>query len=341
MRPKRFRIIIIYAYRLDFFHMPPRRKSNRSKSPRTGRRIKTPAGKTRSRSQSATVAANRRAQKHRRNSGHRFMRLGGVKTAAADDTTTHVLGVGATACVFRPAIICDGRLLDATKVSKIYRSSMGADRDWKTDQIVARLDPTSLFSVKAHCKCNLPRVFVPPDFFTGKCTVDRRVYDRDLPEYTQIIYDYAGISYGVYMRTSPRLADYIRAVLPLFYGLEYFHARGLTHGDISTGNITFNENKGYFIFIDFGNGNGGDTVTVDTYKTEKEVLLQVVVRSFVYLHSARNYSKFDLYFPLDEQYKESLAAVVLDRRFTYERLYEYARDQFGIVFGPTTGTFVS
>jgi len=280
------------------------------------------------------------------------MRMGGVKTlegsaraGAGADTTADVIGRGATACVFRPAIECDGSVSEYCKVSKIFRSKKNADSDWAMDQTIGAIDPTSRFSVKSFSKCDLLREHVPEVYFTEKCK--RRsgeagpVDNWDLPTYTQIIYEYAGISYANFVNRKPSLEQYVRAILPLFYGLQFFHARGITHRDISLANVAFNLQKNYFIFIDFGGGSSGRAATNADYKHDKQSLMGNFVRRFFFFWGSEDDSIFDDTFLEDKDEKEYFKSIALDTKCTFERVYEYARDRFDIVFDPSTGTFLS
>jgi len=276
------------------------------------------------------------------------MHLGGMMRS--DDKVVvappKAIGRGATACVFRPAIACDGRLLDNSKVSKIYRSKANADNDWAIDTKIGAIDPGNMYSVKAYSKCDLLREHVPKEYFSDRCAriggEAGPVDNWDLPAYTQIIYEYAGISYRSYMEIKPFLEEYMRAILPLFYGLELFHAHGTTHGDISLANVAYNLEKDYFILLDFGNGNGSYVATEEDFSSDSARLPGQFFRDF-FLSFERRYDDAEFYkaFPHDAKYKDSLKSLVFSVDFTFQRLYDYARDQFGIVFDPTTGKFIS
>jgi serine/threonine protein kinase len=164
-----------------------------------------------------------------------------------------LIGSGGYGCVFKPAIECamTGKRPDGNTVGKIFDDSASAFSELENNQVIKRIDPEGLFTVKQTSICKVRQSNFRPEDGADRC--DHAQHSRSY----QIVYEYGGVELHDVIKAVDKgeaNAVTLESVLPTFenalQGLVRINEQGFQHQDIKPYNLLVHD-RGVLI-IDFG-----------------------------------------------------------------------------------------
>ena len=151
---------------------------------------------------------------------------------------------GAYGCVFNPAVKqCSKSKSSIPTVTKVFKYKWAAHEEYNATELVKRLDPHGIFTIRAFGSCPVSRDKFAEAEMT-KCTILENVKAKRLH---QIVYEYGGV-------TLDRVSwdDIWDKFGALFYGIEALQNAGMAHMDIKEANTVYDAKTGKLALIDFG-----------------------------------------------------------------------------------------
>lgn len=160
------------------------------------------------------------------------------------------VAAGTYACTFSPPLSC-GRVKSHShqKLGKVFENSDAAIQEAEIQNIIQKVDPNNLFTVKYYGKCRIAGV--NPEDEIESCSKDIRVNKN-----IQLTYEYGGkalwdvIALYKGSNSNDKFFKLFLKFEPLFRGVQRLNDMGYLHLDIKLENIVFDGTK--LSLIDFG-----------------------------------------------------------------------------------------
>lgn len=168
---------------------------------------------------------------------------------------------GSYGCVMAPAMSCtEGENLNTSSVSKLYSANakgLGlkeAMEEYKSNNIVAAIDPKRIFSLKTSRACEVSSSRFDPEEL-GKCTMFSDL--KTMKNLPMLVIENGGVTmtkliqqHGLVHLKKQDPNVMIAGLWRLFHGIKVMAEYGLVHQDIKNDNILVSDEK--VTFIDFG-----------------------------------------------------------------------------------------
>jgi hypothetical protein len=129
---------------------------------------------------------------------------------------------GSFGCVFMPYLKCDFNNLDGTQfentVGKVFSSIKDSIIEHNSNEIIKKLDPTSIFTPKYYGLCKVEYESIH-DTAISKC--DKFSTPSKINNAPQLIYEYGGVDFQVgndYLKNTMTLEEFLPLWLPVFNG---------------------------------------------------------------------------------------------------------------------------